>query len=182
MSSHNPDLTTNEIPTRWHRPLPARQRVSHRRRYLCLICAVGPLRSFAVSITGTKWSGRYLRAASFQIPFLFASYSVALGSPWAARWHLHRDNTRPLLPGNPWGTLHCGRAQQQPQVAQFLKRSLTKTVSLPATSKEQKYWTIPGTHEFNFVADWSILLLNYKNLNKYGLFSRMQNTSGLMLS
>lgn len=159
MSFHNQDLTTSKIPTCWHGPLPARRSGSRRSRYLCLICALGPLRGFAISIIGTKRQGRYLHAASFQIPFHFLSHLVAPGSPWAAGWHLDEDNVRPLLPGDPRGTQHCCRAQQQPQVVQFLKHFLTKNCLSSTTTKEQKYWTIPGTHKFHFVANGSILLL-----------------------
>lgn len=87
MCFHNAVLIASKIPTRWHRALPARQSSSHR-RYLCLICALGPLRSFAISITGTKPSGSYLHKTGLQIPILSVSHLVAPGSPW--------------LPGGTW--------------------------------------------------------------------------------
>lgn len=103
-----------------------------------------------MSSTGAIQWGSYFHAPSFQRPFLFVSHLVAPSGPWADGWHLGRDNTRPVLPGDPHGAWHCCRGQQQPQVVYFLKHLLTKNVSFPAMSKEQKYQKIPGSHEFHF--------------------------------
>lgn len=52
-------LSTNcYTPACWHGSLSAMRSKVHRSRYACLICARGPLRSSAVSITGSQSSGR----------------------------------------------------------------------------------------------------------------------------
>lgn len=160
MSFHNWALTTSKTPTLWHRPLPARQGGSHRSRYLCLICALGPLGTLAISITGPKPSGRYLHTASFQIRLL----CITLGGHMGSREH---------GTGTTWGLCSQGTCAGQGLAgghSNFKQCNFSSTwwqkLSLPATSKEQKYWTIPSVCEFHSVANGRIWLLNHKNLNE----------------
>lgn len=108
MSFHNWALTTSKTPTLCHRPLPARQSSSHRSRYLCLICALGPFRSFAISITGAKPSGKYLHTASFQIHLL----CMTLGGHMGCKVAQDKDTHEASAPRGPvWdGTLLQGTA------------------------------------------------------------------------